>query len=146
MSSDARASLRTAILDPQRVLEVPNAPQQPLRQHFVGKGLLEISADSAIGNSSSHSTLPQHQAMSVSQQIHSQLNSLSHKRTLASLPTPAQPNPKKRKIRTCKKCGKESCNGRKEVKLCLDQCRDCGKSVCNGRDSKRPNKPCWDVD
>jgi hypothetical protein len=95
MSSDAHASLHTAILDPCCVLEVPNAPQQPLRQHFVGKGLLEISADSATGNSSSHSVLPQHQDMSVSQQIYNQLNSLSHKQTLASLPTPAQPNPKK---------------------------------------------------
>jgi hypothetical protein len=100
-----RASLHTEILDPCHVLEVPNASQQPLRQHFVGKELLEISADSATGNSSSHSVLPQHQAMSGFQQIHSQLNSLSHKQTLASLwtlPTPAQPNLKKGRFKHAK--------------------------------------------
>ena len=48
---------------------------------------------------------------------------------------------------TCRKCGVESCQGKKEVKYCINMCRDCGLKNCQGRNPKRPQKSCregWD--
>jgi len=105
MTLDAHTPLQTMILDPHQTLEVPNAPQRLLKQKFITKGVLDISS-SQDSTSMAHDTIsvPQQQP-SNSLQIHNQLNALSHKWTLASLPTPIQTNPKKRKLRTCKKCG-----------------------------------------
>jgi hypothetical protein len=146
MSSDARAAVRTAILDLHRVLEVPNAPQRPLKHHVVPKGVLSLPPPDSHDTPSTQLTPPDTFTAAPNQaQIDKHLDTLSRKRTLASLPPSHHPDPKKRKICTCKKCGNESCSGRKEVKLCLNQCRDCGKSACTGRDSKRPTKKCWEL-
>jgi len=141
MSSDARAAVCTA------VLEVPNAPQRPLKHHVVPKGILSLLPPDSHDISSAHLTPPPNTSTAAPNQaqIDEHLNALSKKRTIASLPPSHHSDPKKRKIRTCKKCGSELCNGRKEVKLCLNQCRDCGKSACTGRDSKRPTKKCWEI-
>ena len=48
---------------------------------------------------------------------------------------------------TCRKCGVGSCQGKKEVKYCLNMCWDCGLKNCKRRNSRKPQKFCrkgWD--
>ena len=43
---------------------------------------------------------------------------------------------------TCRKCAVGSCQGKKEVKYCLNMCQDCGLKNCKRRNSKKPQKSC----
>ncbi|KAJ3717329.1 hypothetical protein C8R42DRAFT_587050 [Lentinula raphanica] len=73
------------------------------------------------------------------------IEQLAGNRVRANATLPA-PKPKQRQVRRCKKCTRgESCNGRSNVKLCMNPCRDCGKVECEGRDSKRLNLPCKNI-
>lgn len=137
------------LLDPTHTLKAPKPLQRPLEPHVVRKGMLSIPPDSVFMASSSvtgSSSNACNKPITATSNLDSNLDLLSRKRTTDSLSKPALPNPKKRKVRTCQKCGNETCNGRKEVKYCVNCCRDCGKNNCKGRDSKRPNKPCWEND
>ncbi|EKM78170.1 hypothetical protein AGABI1DRAFT_12817, partial [Agaricus bisporus var. burnettii JB137-S8] len=49
---------------------------------------------------------------------------------------------KSRKPRTCKKCAKPECPGKRSVKDCKNLCHDCGKYECRGRNSKRLHLTC----
>lgn len=49
---------------------------------------------------------------------------------------------KERKKRTCPKCAKAECDGKKGASLCKNACRDCGQRSCRGRNSKAPTKKC----
>ncbi len=150
MSAEVRKPLQLTILDPKRSLNAPNALAKPLIPHLVKKGTLPISAQGIASSSSmpgpsNHSSASSSHLASNEIPLHSILESLSRKRTIESLPEPArQQDPKKRKARSCKKCGKEDCKGRREVKSCLNLCQDCKKHACKGRDSKRPSKKCWE--
>jgi hypothetical protein len=63
---------------------------------------------------------------------------------------------RKRGPRTCQKCGRkgveeaklareEGCRGNTGSAKCVFACRDCGIKVCSGRSSRKPNKPCNNV-
>jgi hypothetical protein len=97
MTSDVREPIRVAILNPQRLLEIPSAPQRPLMPDAVSKGLLEFSPQIPSINSPSNpgpSHTPSIPVQSTQAQVNIQLDTLSRKCTLASLPVPACPNPK----------------------------------------------------
>ncbi|KAJ7488604.1 hypothetical protein B0H11DRAFT_2230137 [Mycena galericulata] len=58
----------------------------------------------------------------------------------------SEPAPKKpRHGRTCRKCYKESCPGKKSVKSCRNKCRDCDRVDCKGRNPKFPTKSCTEA-
>ncbi|XP_006463087.1 hypothetical protein AGABI2DRAFT_152387 [Agaricus bisporus var. bisporus H97] len=49
---------------------------------------------------------------------------------------------KRRKKRTCRKCGKPDCKGSRAVSDCSNPCQDCGNVNCRGRNTHRPTLPC----
>ncbi|KAJ7718468.1 hypothetical protein B0H16DRAFT_1337422, partial [Mycena metata] len=76
------------------------------------------------------------------------LQQLARKHVADGMPIPALS--KKRKTRTCRKCGIPSCKGRRGWKDCVNKCQDCGKSgsdlSCKGRNPDKPLGKCMDVE
>ncbi|KAK6996160.1 hypothetical protein R3P38DRAFT_2414881, partial [Favolaschia claudopus] len=74
---------------------------------------------------------------------------LSARRVESSLELAKPPPKNKRQQRTCRKCYLSSCNGKGNVKYCVNKCRDCGKAgrdfTCKGRNPKFPKIPCTDA-
>ncbi|KAJ3840970.1 hypothetical protein F5878DRAFT_672230, partial [Lentinula raphanica] len=174
-TADDRKRAKKHIHDPLRTKPLPVAPEAPLSLHHVPAGLRSLEstplphpnpltpptitqtdaedlhrqplqpepnsnpiAASASSSSSSSQDPPPCSVSTVIEQ-------LAGNRVHANATLPA-PRPKQRQVRRCKKCTRgELCNGRSNVKLCMNPCRDCGKVECEGRDSKRLNSPCKNV-
>ncbi|KAG6826161.1 hypothetical protein H0H92_000919 [Tricholoma furcatifolium] len=159
MTAEVRMPLRMALRDPRRSSTAPQAPETTKTLHSALKGLsldglffpttttrltmipAQQSSLPLVTDTSSASppTVP-------SLQLHQEkATALACKRAAASIPE--APSKKRRKTRSCRKCGREGCSGNKEVKYCQNPCQDCSKVVCNGRNPKRPGKRCsvaWD--
>jgi hypothetical protein len=76
---------------------------------------------------------------------------LVNKRVGEHLEQSTAKRPRPRQGRTCRKCGIQSCSGKKEIKKCIHKCRHCGKNgqdlSCKGRNVRANGKTCseeWD--
>ena len=48
-----------------------------------------------------------------------------------------------RKARTCRRCARPECPGKKSIRECKNPCQDCGKiDQCKGRNPDRLKRPC----
>lgn len=55
-------------------------------------------------------------------------------------------NQRSRKPRTCRRCARPECPGKKSIQLCRNQCQDCGRiGQCNGRNPDRAKRQCHDA-
>ncbi|KAF5374661.1 hypothetical protein D9615_009012 [Tricholomella constricta] len=162
MTAIVRVPLKRSLCDPRRSSTAPKALERPQNLHTVPKGLLPddmlpvphlpvfTPPPARSVPIPSGSRLPPLMTIpSTSADHHSGHEDrpefhVARKRALASLPElPA----KKRKGRTCRKCGVDACPGKKSVDLCRTPCRDCSKQICRGRNPNRPTRPCnvgWD--
>ncbi len=65
------------------------------------------------------------------------VTTLARERVRAEL-IKSQPQTSTRKPRTCRKCAKHDCGGKKSVDLCRNPCQDCGRITgCRGQNPKR---------
>ncbi|KAF5323995.1 hypothetical protein D9611_008386 [Ephemerocybe angulata] len=127
-------ALDDAALHPQQSLALTSTP--PPSHHPPPAAPSPIAVPFSGGAQPSR-TLSHHQA---AREIAKQrvANDLAQSR-----PEPPAPKAKgSRGQRTCQKCGKPECPGKRQVKYCYNLCQDCGEVVCYGRNSKRPTKPC----
>jgi hypothetical protein len=133
---------------PQCSLYISAAPHQQMQPHTVTSGLRSISpmdvdqdfdteanamstgfSDSVESSDPKPGPSFQSQSVRVAQVIASR-----------SLKKPGAKAT--RKGRTCRKCAKTNCPGKKEVKLCHNNCQDCGLVKCRGRNPRKPAKTC----
>ncbi|KAG6825492.1 hypothetical protein H0H92_003568 [Tricholoma furcatifolium] len=136
MTVDMRRPLRNTLYDPRRASNAPAVPEASRSLHRISKGLLAKEDVLFQRNTSPNlSTFTQHppsasysdstplmpvSATTASSDEHDiRAASLARKRASASLPEPPSKRPKK-KPRTCRKCGLESCDGRKELSMFAD--------------------------
>jgi septal ring-binding cell division protein DamX len=148
-SLQARKPVIKAIHDPERSLHAPTVSERKLRSNSVTTGFnvdvarvdqyreiaTSLGSVSSSDNSNLQTTAPSETA-----------DHIARKRVAENL-SRKEPAKKRRKTRTCQKCGCEGCPGRKSSTHCRAACHDCGKRECKGRNSKRPNVPCcraWD--
>ncbi|KAJ3746885.1 hypothetical protein EV360DRAFT_57346 [Lentinula raphanica] len=174
-TADDRKRAKKHIHDPLRTKPLPVAPEAPLSLHHVPAGLHSLesmplphpdppmpptttqtdaedlhrqplqpepNSNPIAASASSSSSLSQDPPP---RSVSTVIEQLAGNRVHANATLPA-PRPKQRQVRRCKKCTRgELCNGRSNVKLCMNPCRDCGKVEYEGRDSKRLNSPCKNV-
>jgi hypothetical protein len=80
-------------------------------------------------------------------QLQQQIMDRAQKRVQAQKAAQVRPGKKPRQPRTCRKCAKLECKGKRGVLDCKNPCRDCGSINCRGRNSHRPLLTCsegWD--
>ncbi|KAJ6538419.1 hypothetical protein B0H10DRAFT_2254857 [Mycena sp. CBHHK59/15] len=176
MTADARAALNARLRNPVRALAAPKVPETQLTLHSVSHGTLplfdeppaqheldildhlatqQISYSGLSSRSSAPSVIAStyfvagssSSAENLTVPDRPLLQQLARKHVMAGLPP--RPEPKKRKTRTCRKCGEPQCKGKRGWKDCQNKCRDCRKSgwdwSCQGRNPDKPLVKCVDV-
>ncbi|KAF8809041.1 hypothetical protein BYT27DRAFT_7095061, partial [Phlegmacium glaucopus] len=139
MTLDARRPVLHAIRNPLRLAHAPPVSERHTKPHEVQHGFNIQQNDKSPIPSATEGVQSSSNLTSLSIEGY-----IARKRVGECLQR-AEPVKRTRKDRTCQKCGRVDCNGRKEVRLCQNPCQDCRGHSCRGRNSKRPKKPCWDA-
>lgn len=140
MASEVSRPLKHSLHDHRRLDTISRTSAGPRFPIQVPQGFLTTQESAGTGATESPGAGPSTSSQTSQQNA---LQMLMAKRVAATNPVQQEPPKKKRKPRTCQKCGDDKqCKGRGDRSLCLGVCRDCKRSDCKGRETDELNLPC----
>lgn len=149
LTSSQRRSVTNLIRDPQRSEITPIVAAKPVQLHCVSSGFSNISfpTDSLSENPTTRnvplsSQSPQTTADGGPRLDYAQQIEMRAQQRVSAQIQKVKPVNKIRKPRTCKKCARADCSGKRRVADCKNPCRDCGEVECQGRNSRKLHLPC----